>query len=131
MKDQHTQVKSSNMHQLWWGNSKSDKKFSAGRAFYCEGKGDFALFINLLEESAEVGKRSELYLRPVQMSSSNTYYRLEKIIYKQDKTIRVCIGEGFQGEDHEGDIFIRLEPLTGNGKTLTLSLKPTKELSND
>jgi len=131
MKDQHTQTQSSNMHQLWWGNTKNDKKFSAGRAFYCESKGDFALFINLLEESAEFGKRSEVYLRPVQMSSSNTYYRLEKVIYKHDKSIRVCIGEGFQGEDHEGDIFIRLEPLTGNGKTLTLSLKSTKELSHD
>jgi hypothetical protein len=65
------------------------------------------------------------------MSSSSTYYRLEKVIYKQDKTIRVCIGEGFQGEDHEGDIFIRLEPLTGHGKTLTLSLKSTKEFSHD
>jgi hypothetical protein len=131
MKDQHTSSQPSNMHQLWWGNTKNDKKFSAGRAFYCEGKGDFALFINLLEESAEYGKRSEIYLRPVQMTCNATYYRLEKVIYKQDKTIRTCIGEGFQGEDHEGDIFIRLEPLTGNGKTLTLSLKPTKESSND
>lgn len=131
MKDQHSHEKSSNMHQLWWGNNKNDKKFSAGRAFYCEGKGDFAMFINLLEESCDAGKRSEIYLRPVQMSSTQTYYRLEKVIYKHDKTIRVCIGEGFQGENHESDIFIRLEPLTGQGKTLTLSLISAKESSHD
>lgn len=131
MNYQDAPKKSTNMHYLWWGNSKNDKKFCAGRAFYCEGKGDYALFINLLEESSENSKRSEIFLRPVQMSCTSTYYRLEKVIYKQDKTIRVCIGEGFQGEDHEDDIFIRLEPLTGNGKTLTLSLTSSKDLSHD
>lgn len=117
-----------NMHYLWWANTKTQKKFCAGRAFYSEKTGDFALFINLLEASSNEGKRDELYLRPTKVSEESIYYRLEKVIRRDGKSMRFCIGEAFQSKQTNGDIHIHIEPLTNFYKKLVINLTENKEV---
>jgi hypothetical protein len=125
------ETKNLNKYNLWWENPKTNKKFSAGRAFYNEDKGDFCLLINLLESSAKDSKRDEYYLRPAQVTEDCIYFRLEKVIHKKDRSHRFCIGEGFQSKTTNGDIHIHIEPLTSFSKKLVLSMNQEKEKSNE
>jgi hypothetical protein len=117
-----------NMHCLWWVNQKTQKRFCAGRAFYSEKTGDFALFINLLEASSNEGSRDELYLRPVKLSEDSIYYKLDKIIHRDGKTLRFTIGEAYQNKHTNGDIHIFIEPLTNFYKKLVINLTENKEV---
>ncbi len=117
-----------NMHYLWWVNSKTQKRFCAGRAFFSEKTGDFALFINLLEASSSETKRDELYLHPVKVSEDSIYYRLEKVIRRDGKVMRFCIGEAFQSKQTNGDIHIHIEPLTNFYKKLVINLTENREV---
>jgi hypothetical protein len=119
-----------NMHYLWWVNQKSQKRFCAGRAFYLEKSGDFSLYVNLLEASAIEGRRDEIYLRPVNVSDDSIYYKVDKIIYRDDKTLRFTIGEAYQNKQTNGDIHILIEPLTNFYKKLVINLTENREVKN-
>lgn len=119
-----------NMHYLWWVNQKTQKRFCAGRAFYLEKSGDFALYVNLLEASATDGKRDEIYLRPVKVSEDSIYYKVDKVIYREDKTLRFTIGEAYQNKNTNGDIHINIEPLTSFYKKLVINLTENKEVKS-
>lgn len=125
------ETKNQNMFHLWWVNRNNDKRFCAGRAFYNEKNGDFSLLINLLESSSKEPKRDELYLRAIQASEDQVYFRLEKVIHRPNRTLRFCVGEGFQNKTTGGDIHINIEPLTGFNKKLVLSLNPKKDGSHE
>lgn len=129
--DLTNQTKNSNMFYLWWLNQTTQKRFCAGRAFYSEAKGDYTLFINLLESSSNEGKRDELFLRPIQVNENLIYYRLEKVIHRNNKSHRFCIGEAFQSKSTGGDIHLHIEPLTSVNKKLVLSMTKEKENSDD
>lgn len=118
----------STMFYLWWINKQTKKRFCAGRAFYSEENGDFSMLINLLETSSKDGIKEEIFLRPIQVKEDNVYYRLEKVIRKGNKSHRFCIGEAFQNANTDGDIHINIEPLTGQGKVLVLSLTEQSEV---
>lgn len=118
-----------NMHNLWWVNQKTQKRFCAGRAFYSEKTGDFALFINLLEASSNEGKRDELYLRPVKLTEDSIYYKLDKVIHRNGKTLRFTIGEAYQNKHTQGDIHILIEPLTNFYKKLVINLTENREVN--
>ncbi|MDH4468004.1 MAG: hypothetical protein QE271_08100 [Bacteriovoracaceae bacterium] len=120
-------TKRSEMFYLWWYDKNTNKKFCAGRAFYSDAQGDFSLFINLLESGNKSAKRDEYYLRPTETTNDLVYFRLEKVVHKNDRTHRFCIGEGFQSKMTNGDIHIHIEPLTGFNKKLILSLNEKKE----
>jgi hypothetical protein len=120
--------KNSNMFHLWWVNKKTQKKFCAGRAFYSDKNGDFTLFINLLESSSADGRKDELYLRPVEVTEDQIYYRLEKVVHRNNKSMRFWIGEAFQSKRTDGDIHIHIEPLTGYTKKLVLCITKPKEI---
>ncbi len=124
-------TKNKNMYYLWWVNQNTQKKFCAGRAFYCEQTGDYALFINLLEASSNDGRRDELYLKPIQASDGSIYFRLEKVIRRDAKKHRFCIGEAFQSEKTNGDIHVHIEPLTSYSKKLVLVLGVNKGAENE
>lgn len=126
---QNEKSDNNNMFYLWWLNNATQKRFCAGRAFYCEQKGDFSVFINLLETSSTEGKKDEIFLRPVQVTDDHTYFRLEKVVHRNNKSHRFCIGEAFQSKKTDGDIYIYIEPLTGQGKKLVLSVPKVKEQS--
>lgn len=119
--------KAPNMFYLWWLNKNSKKRFCAGRAFYSEKSGDFSMLINLLETSSKDGLKEELFLKPIQVTDSSVYFRLEKVVHKGNKSHRFCIGEGFQNVNTEGDIHIQIEPLTHSGKVLVLSMSQQTE----
>ncbi|MFY7991928.1 MAG: hypothetical protein ACOVP4_01440 [Bacteriovoracaceae bacterium] len=119
-----------NMHYLWWVNQKSQKRFCAGRAFYLEKSGDFSLYVNLLEASAIDGRRDEIYLRPVNVSDDSIYYKVDKVIYRDDKTLRFTIGEAYQNKQTNGDIHILIEPLTNFYKKLVINLTENREVKN-
>ncbi len=119
-----------NMHYLWWVNQNTQKRFGAGRAFYSEKTGDFALFINLLETSSMEGRRDEVYLRPVKVSEELIYFRLEKVVRREGKTMRFCIGEAFQSKQTQGDIHIHIEPWTSPTKKLVIVLTQNQEEKN-
>lgn len=118
-----------NMHYLWWVNQKTQKRTCAGRAFYSEKTGDFALFINLLETGSNEGNRDELYLRPVKLSEDAIYYKLDKVIHRDGKALRFTIGEGYQNKNTQGDIHILIEPLTNFYKKLVINLTENREVS--
>lgn len=120
-----------NMHYLWWANLKTKKQFCGGRAFFSEKTGDFQLFINLLEGSSHDGRRDEVYLRPVNVSEESIYYRLEKIVRRNDRAMRFCIGEAFQSKLTNGDIHIHIEPLTNPYKKLVINLSKNTVVEND
>lgn len=119
-----------NMHYLWWVNLKTQKRFCAGRAFYLERSGDFSLYVNLLEASATEGRRDEIYLRPVKVSDDSIYYKVDKVIYREDKTLRFTIGEAYQNQNTNGDIHIIIEPLTNYYKKLVINLSEKQEVKN-
>ncbi|MFZ4713620.1 MAG: hypothetical protein ACOYL6_07915 [Bacteriovoracaceae bacterium] len=119
-----------NMHYLWWVNQKSQKRFCAGRAFYLEKSGDFSLYVNLLEASAIDGRRDEIYLRPVNVSDDSIYYKVDKVIYRDNKTLRFTIGEAYQNKQTNGDIHILIEPLTNFYKKLVINLTENREVKN-
>ena len=119
-----------NMHYLWWFNQNTQKRFCAGRAFYLEKSGDFSLYVNLLEASAIDGRRDEIYLRPVKVSEDSIYYKVDKVIYREDKTLRFTIGEAFQNKQTNGDIHILIEPLTNFYKKLVINLTEKKEVKS-
>lgn len=119
-----------NMHYLWWVNQKSQKRFCAGRAFYLEKSGDFSLYVNLLEASAIDGRRDEIYLRPVKVSEDSIYYKVDKVIYRDDKTLRFTIGEAYQNKQTNGDIHILIEPLTNFYKKLVINLTENREVKS-
>lgn len=123
--------KNQDMFYLWWFNRNTNKKFCAGRAFYSDKQGDFCLLINLLESSSKENKRDEYYLRPAQVSDESIYFRLEKVVHKNDRSHRFCIGEGFQSKNTSGDIHINIEPLTSFSKKLILSMNQEKDKSNE
>lgn len=114
--------KNRNMHYLWWVNQNTQKRFCAGRAFYSETTGDYALFINLLEASSNEGRRDEIYLKPIQSTDESIYYRIEKVIRRDGKKHRFCIGEAFKNESTKGDIQMNIEPLTSYSKKLVMIL---------
>lgn len=120
--------KNPNMHYLWWANFKTQKNFCAGRAFYSEKTGDYQLFINLLEGSKNEGKRDEVYLRPVKVTEECIYYRLEKIVRRDGRAMRFCIGEAFQSKQTNGDIHIHIEPLTNPYKKLVINFNTNNEV---
>lgn len=122
--------KNPNMHYLWWANLKTNKQFCGGRAFYSDKTGDFQIFINLLEGSGHNGKRDEIYLRPVKVSEELIYYRLEKIVRRDERSMRFCIGEAFQSKETNGDIHIHIEPLTNPYKKLVINLTQKSEVKN-
>lgn len=119
-----------NMHYLWWVNQKTQKRFCAGRAFYLEKSGDFSLYVNLLEASATDGRRDEIYLRPVNVSDDSIYYKVDKVIYRDDKTLRFTIGEAYQNKQTNGDIHILIEPLTNFYKKLVINLTENREVKS-
>jgi hypothetical protein len=125
------ETKKSNMFYLWWLNKTTQKRFCAGRAFYSDKNGDFTLFINLLESSSNENRKDELYLRPVQVNDEHIYFRVEKVIHRNNKSHRFCIGEAFQSKNTGGDIHVHIEPLTGFNKKLVLSMTTEKEASVD
>lgn len=118
------------MHYLWWVNQKTQKRFCAGRAFYLDKSGDFALYVNLLEASASNGRPDEIYLRPVKVNEDSIHYKVDKIIYREDKTLRFAIGEAYQNQHTNGDIHINIEPLTSFYKKLVINLTENKEVKN-
>lgn len=126
-----SETKNSNMFYLWWLNKTTQKNFCAGRAFYSDKNGDFTLFINLLESSSSDGRKDEIYLRPVQVSEDHIYFRLEKVVHRNNKSHRFCIGEAFQSKNTGGDIHIHIEPLTSFNKKLVLSMTKQKENAVD
>lgn len=131
METQNTKKETNpNMHYLWWENIKSKKRFCAGRTFYREGTGDFALFINLLESSSSEGRRDELYLRPVNITEESIYYRLDKIVRRDGRIMRFSIGEAFQSKQTNGDIHIHIEPLTSPYKKLVINLTENREVKS-
>ncbi len=119
-----------NMHYLWWVNQKTKKRFCAGRAFYLEKSGDFSLYVNLLEASAIDGRRDEIYLRPVKVSEDSIHYKVDKVIYREDKTLRFTIGEAYQNNLTNGDIHILIEPLTNFYKKLVINLTENREVKS-
>jgi hypothetical protein len=119
-----------NVHNLWWVNQKTKKKFCAGRAWYLDRTGEFVLYINLLEASATEGRRDEIYLRPVKLTETSIYYKVEKVIYKEDQALRFPIGEAFQNKHTNGDIHIRIEPLTSFNKRLVIDLTENREVKS-
>lgn len=119
-----------NMHHLWWVNQKSQTRFCAGRAFYSEKTGDFSLYINLLESTAINGKRDEIFLRPVNVSDDSINYKVDKVIYRDDKTLRFTIGKAYQNKQTNGDIHILIEPLTNFYKKLVINLTENKEVQS-
>jgi hypothetical protein len=123
--------KNPEMHYLWWHDNRGHKRFSAGRAFYSVDNGDFCVHINLLETSSKNGMRDEYYLKPVLSTNESIYFRLEKVIHKNDRTLRVCVGEGIKNSQTNGDIHIQIEPLTGVNKKLILKLDEKKEQVNE
>lgn len=122
METKPTKQSNPNMHYLWWLNQKTQKKFCAGRAFYLEKSGDYALYINLLENGSDEGRKESFYLRPVNLTHDCIYFKLEKVIQKDGKSMRFCIGEGFQSEKTSGEIHIHIEPLTNFDKKLVINL---------
>ena len=131
IQNQELEGKNHNMFYLWWYNKKSQKKFCAGRAFYSEKQGDFRLFINLLENSSNGGKREEYYLRPAQVSDDYTYFKVEKIIHHPDRSHRFWVGEAFRSVETNGDIHIQIEPLTGFYKKLVLNMNQEKDKNHE
>jgi hypothetical protein len=125
------QQKNPNLHRLWWVNQKTKKKFCAGRAFYLEKSGEFVLYVNLLEASATDGRRDEIYLRPVKVSEESIYYKVDKVIYRDDKTLRFTIGEAYQNKYTSGDIHILIEPLTNFFKKLVIDLTENRKESSE
>ncbi len=119
-----------NMHHLWWVNQKSQTRFCAGRAFYSEKTGDFSLYINLLESTAINGKRDEIFLRPVNVSDDSINYKVDKVIYRDDKSLRFTIGKAYQNKHTNGDIHILIEPLTNFYKKLVINLTENKEVQS-
>jgi len=119
------------VYHLWWFNKTTNKKFSAGRAFYSNLQGDFSLLINLFENSRKEGRKEEYYLRATSSANGCTFYTLEKVIHKNDRRLRFSIGEGFQSKQTGGDIYIHIEPLTGYSKKLVLSLNEQKGKDNE
>ena len=115
-----------NFH-LWWVNTKSNKRFYAGRAYYNEEKGDYALIINFLESSYETKKSSEIYLRPINTLPDHSYFRVEKVISRKGKSDRFPIGDAWLSKETQGDIFINIEPLTSFHKKLVLTLPEKNE----
>ena len=127
----YSKTEKQNVYHLWWFNRISNKKFCAGRAFYSDEYGDFSLLINLFENSRKEGKAEEFYLRATSSVNDCTFYKLEKVIHKNERRLRFCIGEGFQSKETGGDIYIHIEPLTGYSKKLVLSLNEQKEKDNE
>ena len=119
-----------NMHYLWWVNQKTQKRFCAGRAFYLEKSGDFVLYVNLLEASATEGRHDEIYLCPVKLTENSIYYKVDKIVYRDDKTMRFTIGEAYQNKHTNGDIHILIEPLTNFYKKLVINLTENNEVKH-
>jgi len=116
---------------LWWVNSKTKKRSYAGKAFYNKEKGDYALIINLLENSYEKRRPCEIYLKPISNNNDLIYFRVEKIISRRGKTDRFAIGEAWQCKETENDIVINIEPLTSFYKKLVLTLPETEGKTND
>ena len=119
-----------NMHYLWLVNQKTQKRFCAGRAFYLEKSGDFVLYVNLLEASATEGRHDEIYLCPVKLTENSIYYKVDKIVYRDDKTMRFTIGEAYQNKHTNGDIHILIEPLTNFYKKLVINLTENNEVKH-
>ena len=117
-----------NVFHLWWQNKQTNKRFYAGTAYYHERIGDFSLNIHLLE-TGSVGKRDELFLRPVQASSDQIRFRLEKTVYRDGRRFHSFLGDAFQNKTTNGDIHISIEPFTDEVKILVLTLT-TKELNH-
>ena len=111
-----------NMFHLYWLNRHTKKKFSAGRAFYNEKTGDYQLLINILDSSNGGERRDEIFLKPANHSNDRTYFKVEKVMHKQQKVQRFSIGEGFYHQETEGDIHILIPPFTSNQCVLALSL---------
>ncbi len=119
-----------NMHYLWWVNQNTKKRFCAGRAFYSEKTGDFSLCINLLETSSGEDRRDEFYLRPVKVGEDFIQYRLDKVIYRNGRSLRVTIGEAIQNRETHGDIHLHIEPLTNFYKKLVINLTENREVKS-
>jgi hypothetical protein len=124
-------TKNQNMYYLWWVNQNTQKKFCAGRAFYREEYGDYALYINLLETSSTEGRRDEFYLKPTETMDELIRFNIIKVFRRNEKSYRFCIGDGFLGKKTAGDIHLHIEPLTSYGKRLVLSLNQTEGKKND
>ena len=128
---QFAQEEKQSVYHLWWFNKSTNKKFSARRAFYSDLQGDFSLLINLFENSRKEGRKEEYYLRATSCANGCTFYTLEKVIHKNERRLRFCIGEGFQSKHTGGDIHIHIEPLTGYSKKLVLCLNEQKGNGNE
>lgn len=115
---------------LWWANEKTKKRSYAGRAYYNEEKADYALIINLLESSHQGRRTQEIFLRPITNQNGSTYFRVEKVIQRKDKSVRFSIGEAWQHKENQGDIYINIDPLTNFFKRLVLTIPQQKEVNN-
>ncbi len=70
-----------------------------------------------------------IYLKPVKVSEESIYYKVDKVIYRDDKTLRFTIGEAYQNKYTNGDIHILIEPLTNFYKKLVIDLTENKKES--